>query len=135
MLTGDQDGYTTLSSIIEFFVQKYKEDAAFAQRVDASVLRILTAKQGMYASFTIKDVLPDQLAGGLGDVSDKTTFTVAQNAVTLISPSLHEIDTILPSAPMRYEDLIILQMFAPFGNVQHVQLIIPRAPMIFRTPL
>ena len=105
--TGDQDGYTTLSSIIEFFVQKYKEDAAFAQRVDASVLRILTAKQGMYASFTIKDVLPDQLAGGLGDVSDKTTFTVAQNAVTLISPSLHEIDTILPSAPMRYEDLII----------------------------
>lgn len=105
--TVDPDAYTTLSSIIEFFLQKYREDTAFAQRVDASVIRILQAKMDLYGEFSLEAVLPDQLEGGLDGISSEAGFAVAQNAVTLISPAIQEIDTILPSAPMRFDDLII----------------------------
>ncbi len=41
---GDTDSYTTLIRVLDFLVQKYREDPAFAQRVDLSVLRILIPK-------------------------------------------------------------------------------------------
>lgn len=103
----DPDAFTTLSSTIDFFVQKYREDAAFAQRVDASVLRILKAKLDLYGEFSLEQVLPDPLAIDVGGKSEEAGFAVAQNAVTLISPSIQEIDTLLPTAPLRYESIII----------------------------
>jgi beta-N-acetylhexosaminidase len=39
------DNYSTIVQILDFFTKKYNEDAAFAQRVDESVLRILTVYQ------------------------------------------------------------------------------------------
>jgi hypothetical protein len=49
--TGDPDPFTTVVPRIESFVQKYREDPAFARRVDSSVLRILEAKMGFMAIF------------------------------------------------------------------------------------
>ena len=57
--TSDLDPYATTLRVLEFFTQKYLEDPAFAQRVDASVRRILTLKNKLYPSFTIEDVLPE----------------------------------------------------------------------------
>lgn len=105
--SADPDAYTTLVSIIEFFVQKYQEDSAFAQRVDSSVLRVLKAKEKLYGEFDIQNVLP--VGEDLSEIgtSEDITFDVAQEAVTMISPPAQEFDTILPSPPAWYEDIVI----------------------------
>jgi len=105
--TGDPDAFTTLASTLEFFVQKYQEDSAFAKRVDASVLRILQAKTTLYDDFSTQNIIPSQNALETLGQSQQVTFDIAQSAVTLINPSRQEIDTVLPSAPLSYEDIII----------------------------
>ena len=42
--TGDPNSYISILRTLAFFSQKYREDPAFAQRVDVSVFRILTLK-------------------------------------------------------------------------------------------
>ena len=103
----DPDAYTTLVSILEFFVQKYREDSAFAQRVDSSVLRILNAKEAIYAEFDIDNVLQSQQDLGMIGGAQNVIFDIAQESVTMISPSADELDTILPNPPVWYEDIII----------------------------
>jgi len=105
--TRDPDAYTTLLSILDFFVQKYREDSAFAQRVDSSVLRILAAKTALFDEFTIDNVVQSEgNLGALGESQD-VTFDVAQNAVTLISPTVQEVDAILPSPPLWHDNIVI----------------------------
>ncbi len=105
--SGDPDAYTTLLSILDFFVQKYQEDSAFAKRVDSSVLRILNAKMKLYGGFSIESVSRISAEGVEIGTSQALTFDVAQAAVTLIDPSPEEIDTVIPSAPLWYEDIVI----------------------------
>ena len=100
--TGDPDAYTSIVRTLEFFAQKYREDSAFAQRVDASVTRLLTLKYRLYPTFNYRSsVLPSD--SGLGQInkSQAVTFDVARQAVTLISPSPAELDSVLPKAPDR----------------------------------
>lgn len=105
--TGDSDSYTTLKNTLTFFVQKYREDSAFAQRVDDSVLRILEAKLGLFEDFNFETMTINQPdLDSLGQ-SGNVSFDVAQNAVTLISPTTAELDTILPSPPRSYENIVI----------------------------
>ncbi len=105
--SGDPDAYTTLLSILDFFVQKYEEDSAFAKRVDTSVTRILNGKLNIYGDFTIETVAqPAMDIESVGE-SQAVTFDVAQAAVTLIDPSPEEIDTVLPSTPLWHEDIVI----------------------------
>ncbi len=97
--TGDPDSYTTIVRTLEFFVTKYLEDPAFAERVDSVVLRILTQKFRSYSVFSLGNILPDE--EGLSAVGSHTslTFDIARQGVTLISPSLADLDTVLPDAP------------------------------------
>ncbi len=105
--SGSSDAYTSLVSILDFFVQKYQEDSAFAKRVDSSVLRILNAKMKLNSGFSLEGgVQPSEAIEGVGD-SDEVTFDVAQAAVTLIDPSTEEIDTVLPAAPLSSDDIVI----------------------------
>ena len=104
--SGDSSSYSTLLSILDSFVAKYQEDSAFAQRVDASVLRILEMKLGIYGEFTRGNVLQD-VEGPTLEQIQTVNFDVAQKAVTLIGPSLSEMDSILPSPPSRYDDIVI----------------------------
>ncbi len=105
----DPDAYTTILSTLEFFSQKYREDPVFAQRVDESVLRILTLKFRMYGFFTLNLVLP---AGNLGELnsseSRQITYEVAQRGATLISPPLSELDNVLPNAPDFNERIVFI---------------------------
>jgi beta-N-acetylhexosaminidase len=111
--SGSPDAYTSLVSILDFFVQKYEEDSAFAKRIDSSVLRILNAKMKLHNGFSLEEgVLPSveiEDVGALGEV----TFDVAQAAVTLIDPSLEEIDSVLPSAPLSSDDIVIFTDIRP----------------------
>jgi beta-N-acetylhexosaminidase len=114
--SGDPDDYTTLVSILDFFTQKYEEDSAFAKRVDNSVLRILNAKMKLYGGFSIDAVNPPSIENIEVGESQAITFDVAQAAVTLIDPSPGEIETVLPAAPLWYEDIVIFTDVRP--NVQ-----------------
>ena len=105
--TGDPDPFTTVVSTLESFVQKYREDPAFARRVDSSVLRILEAKLALYGDFAFSRVsnLPGQVEA-LGKAQE-VTFDVAQAAVTLINPSAQELDTVLTAPPQWFENVMI----------------------------
>lgn len=102
------DTYTTTVRVLDFFAQKYKEDTAFAQRVDSSVARILIAKLGLYENFTLNNVLmPELNLTDFGNASD-VTFAVAQNSATLISPNLQDLTSVLPQPPQPNERLVFI---------------------------
>jgi beta-N-acetylhexosaminidase len=105
--TGDPDTYTTISRTLDFFTQKYTEDSAFAERVDASVLRLLTLKYKIYPSFTPDGVFPKTGNLTLLNQSQQVVFDVARQSATLISPDASELDTVLPKPPELYERIII----------------------------
>ncbi len=105
---GDADSYTTLVRIIDFFVQKYREDTAFAQRVDASVERILNLKLHLYKSFNLGNVIPDiNLLKAVG-VSQPATFELARQAVTMLHPVQADLSQVLPRPPDLRERILFL---------------------------
>ena len=97
LASGDPDAFTTIIRTLNTFSTKYREDSAFAQRVDTSVLRILTLKYRLYKNeFSLSDSLPatDQLPE-VG-ISGNVTFDTTRKAATLISPPIQELDTTIP---------------------------------------
>lgn len=106
--TDAPDNYTTLIQTLVFFTQKYQEDAAFAQRVDESVLRILTLKARLYGGFTPANVIPPQTNLVQVGTNTEVTFNIAQKAATLISPDLRDLDSVLPSAPSIADRMIFI---------------------------
>jgi beta-N-acetylhexosaminidase len=106
--TTDPDPYTTIIRTLDFFAQKYREDDAFAQRVDESVERVLMQKYRLYPEFNPEQVIPAQ--EGLSEVgrSQQVTFDVARRSVTLISPSISELQNVLPRSPELRERMVFL---------------------------
>ncbi len=102
------DHDATVKQILGYFAQKYIEDPAFAQRVDASVERILIRKYGLYGDFAAARVTPN--AGALDAVgaSNQVAFQVASQAVSLLSPERQELDTVLPEPPTSNDYLVFL---------------------------
>jgi beta-N-acetylhexosaminidase len=91
--SGDPDVFTSYVRTLVFFAQKYREDPAFAQRVDQSVLRILTLKLKIYNnSFSVAATLPNSDALNSIGLSSRVTFNIAQQAASLISPSSDELN-------------------------------------------
>lgn len=102
------DVHTTTVRVIDFFAQKYREDSAFAQRVDASVARIIEAKLGLYGSFDLNNVLVS--ADGLENIGagNDVTFAVARNSATLLSPDRQDMAALLPLPPQSSEWMVFL---------------------------
>ncbi len=106
--SGDPDYPTTLRRTLEFFAQKYREDPSFAQRVDASVERILTLKYEIYPEFILDQVVSsDQSLDNIGK-SQQLAYEVASRAVTLVSPDPEELTTVLPRPPQLNERIVFL---------------------------
>ena len=104
----DPDAYTAVVHTLAFFAQKYREDAAFAQRVDESVKRILTLKYRLYPSFSLTNILPGAaLLNELGQ-SSSVSFDVARKAATLLSPSQAELDTTIPDPPNQNDRIVFI---------------------------
>ncbi len=107
--SGDvSDHSTTVRQILTYFSQRYVEDTAFAQRVDAAVERILVRKYGMYGTFTEAGVTRDVSQLNMIGDSSQVVFQVARQAASLISPDRQELDNILPEPPSSSEYLIFL---------------------------
>ena len=102
----DEDTYETVINILDYFIQKYNEDRAFAERVDSSVLRILSLKYQLYGSFEPQFVIPT--SQNLLKIGKDTgiIFEVAQQAVTLISPDHADLISTLPQPPQLRERII-----------------------------
>ena len=102
------DTYETILSILDFFAKKYREDPAFAQRVDESVTRILEAKYRLYPSRMLSATIPPQ--GGYKDIASasQTSFEIARNAATLLSPSPADLDAVLPHPPSQRDRILFL---------------------------
>jgi beta-N-acetylhexosaminidase len=98
----------TVKQILSYFAQRYIEDAAFAQRVDDAVARILTRKLELYGSFSQAQVMPNADGLTLLGSSSQFTFQVASRAVSLISPEREELTSILPEPPASSEYLVFL---------------------------
>jgi len=107
---GDENKPIPLHEIIttlDFFAQKYNEDQDFANRVDESVLRILSLKFGIYANFDISSVLTSQnnlSSIGKGDVAE----IVARQSATIINPAITELTTVLQNPPTSSDRVVIL---------------------------
>lgn len=102
------DSYTSVIRTLDFFSQKYREDPAFAQRVDASVSRILAAKYRLYESFNIDNVIVPAVSSVQQDSGTDITFQVARNSATLISPTQQDLGAILPLPPQPSDRIVFL---------------------------
>lgn len=106
--SADVDSYTTLARTLEFLAQKYREDQAFAARVDASVTRLLTLKYTLYPEFSLPSVLPSEpKLTDLGK-SSQVAFDTASQGVTLVSPRAADLRSILPRPPAVGERIVFI---------------------------
>lgn len=105
--SGDADSFTTVTRTISYFVQKYVEDSAFRVRVDQAATNIIALKLRLFPSFNQADVLPpDDQIDFLGQQQEQVD-KILQSAVTLISPNLNDLATVLPNPP-EYDDRIVI---------------------------
>jgi len=105
--TGDADRFVTYRKTMDLFAQKYKEDQAFSERVDASLIRILTQKFEMYDEFILEKVIPNSnKLSSLGS-GVETVFEVALQAATLVNPSQKQINESLPLPPQFGEKILV----------------------------
>ncbi len=103
-----KDNYTSIVQAMDFFVQKYNADSAFAKRIDETTLRILTKKYQLYGNFDLGVVTPALTGLTQLDQSEATTFEVARKSATLVSPDKLDLETVLPSPPEVNDHIIFL---------------------------
>ena len=107
------DNYATVLDVIGFFARKYREDPGFAQRVDASVLRILSVKYGLQDRFSLASVLAPRTDGaGLG-TSEQVTLEVAGRAATLLSPAPQDLSTLVQAPPQLRDRIVFFSDTSP----------------------
>ena len=106
--------FDNMKATITYFQEKYVSDAAFRERVDESLRRILQIKLRLYPEFTLDAVR----AGGVSletiGQGNATVAQVAKSAVTLIYPGPEELADRLPSPPLADESILI------FADAHHV---------------
>lgn len=85
----DPDEATTIRNTLEFFTQKYEEDAVFAERVDLAVLGILELKLRLFdGEFALET--DSSVSESIGN-NPQLAFNIASRAASLISPSAEEL--------------------------------------------
>jgi beta-N-acetylhexosaminidase len=108
--TSDPDQYTSIVSTLALFAQKYRDDPAFQEQIDESVLKILTLKYRLNNNniFTLGSTLPPQEnLAPLGN-ADQVSRQVAQEAVTLINPSLTDLAETISEAPNINDKIVFI---------------------------
>lgn len=106
--SGGLDSHASAIQTLSFFTQKYREDLAFQQQVDESVLRILTLKYRLYGTFTPEKILaPEDGPAEIGR-SSQITFQVAREGATLISPSQADLEDTAPDPPDRFDRIVFI---------------------------
>ena len=105
--SGDANRFITYKATIDLFIQKYKEDAAFAERIDESVTRILTLKYEIYNDFSLERIIPDASIYPIPLTIGDIPLQIAQQSATLINPSQNQLNEFIPNPPQFRERIII----------------------------
>lgn len=119
------DNLASVRNTLKFFAEKYREDSAFAARVDESLQRILTHKLRLYPSFSPAAVRPPPLDMEEIGAQPEIAFATAQNAATLLNPGINNLDTVFPSPPLLAERVIFItdtQSIKPCSTCEAVEL-------------
>lgn len=92
-----------------WFEELYETDPAFQQRLDEAVLRILKAKLRQFdQDFSEENVLVEvEAVAETVNQGETAVFDIAQQAITLISPSPEQLLERLPSPPAPEDRIII----------------------------
>ena len=106
--SGDEDSFSTIVDTSNFFTQKYREDLAFADRVNESVLRILTLKYKLYPSFSISLVTPSPQGFETIGSNNELIFEIGRQAATLLSPEVAELPAVLSEPPQLGDQVVYL---------------------------
>lgn len=109
---GDANDTTQLANIqdtIRWFQERYGADLAFRQRVDEAVRQLLLMKLRLYGGdFGLENVIADaEELATLSPQDSSILFDLAQEALTLISPSKDELPARLLSPPTIDEKIVI----------------------------
>ncbi|MFH1184945.1 MAG: glycoside hydrolase family 3 N-terminal domain-containing protein [Chloroflexota bacterium] len=107
------DNYATVRDVIGFFARKYREDPGFAQRVDASVLRILTVKYGLHDRFDLASVLAQRADAAAPGTAKQLTLEVASRAATLLSPAPQDLSTLVQAPPQLRDQIVFFSDITP----------------------
>lgn len=109
ILSGDApDTYSTTTSVLNFFAQRYREDPSFAQLVDEAVIRVLIRKNQLFGRFQITDVLvPDDMLSEINQLQ-QPVFEVARRSATLISPDAQALASLFPLPPDLRDRLVFI---------------------------
>ena len=99
--------HDAIISTLASFAKKYREDPAFAGRVDESLRRILTVKYRIYPTFAVPAVPAPLQTDTLAQSTDHV-FAVARQSATLISPSQTDLSAVLPSPPKASDYIVFI---------------------------
>lgn len=102
------DSVTEAIRTLDFFTQKYQDDAAFAQRVNESVQRILTLKFKLYPNYQLDRVRTPAEDFQPSTGGNQVVFSIAQQAATLVSPSQAELDSTIPDPPNLNDRIVFI---------------------------
>lgn len=104
----DEQSFVDLLNAMKFFADKYREDPVFAGQVEKAVLKILTKKFMLYENFTIEQVSPSIAQQALIGVDTGFVFNIAQDGVTLISPSIDALELVMPNTPASRDRVVFV---------------------------
>ena len=101
---------SNIRDTIAWFREKYQSDQSFRQQVDEAVLRLITLKLKLYSgNFDLDNVLlsTQDVLSQVGQ-SDPAIFDLAQESITLLSPtSLEELTQRIPLPPGINDNIVI----------------------------
>lgn len=103
------DQVSNIKDTLDWFYEMYGSDVAFQERVDRSVERILRLKLELYqGDFSLENALvPVSQVGERVGQSRNELVQLAQDAITLLAPSLDELADRLPSPPNKSETIVV----------------------------
>jgi beta-N-acetylhexosaminidase len=98
-----------IKEALRFFQTRYVEDPNFAQRVDASLQRILALKFRLNnGSFNRANILVDDAVAGQMPLQTSAVINIAKQAITLLSPNPRDLQAVLPNAPTKDDSIVFI---------------------------
>lgn len=110
-----EDELSNIEDTLLFFQARYQVDETFRARVDQSVRRILTLKRRICSDLTLTACTGSEVAASEVGQSGGAVAQIAQEAVTLLHPSVDELSVRLPRPPRMDERILI------FSDVREVR--------------
>lgn len=115
-----------IQDTLAFMAQQYRTDTLFRSRVDDASRRVLTLKLKLYPELSLENVLvsPESASAGAGQERGAMA-ALAQDALSLISPSSQELNVRMPRGPQPGEKVLVAECWRdcyPFRLLTHEEI-------------